>query len=200
MISVLFVEKNSVYKKLPVDCWDADRDARNFAGDDPVICHPPCRLWSKMHRFSTAPSAEKELAIFAANLVRRNGGILEHPAASGLWKVPGITAGAFLLSVNQHWWGHPCEKKTILLISGITMKDVPPVPLNFSCPPKVIAPSKNQVATGRHLPKSQRNKTPEAFARWLIDLARLIEVSRQKESKIDRSGKVSDATNNPDWH
>jgi len=173
MISVLFVEDDSVYKTLPVDCWDEHRDARLYKGDNVVIAHPPCRLWSRMRQFSTAPLEEKQLALLALKIVQKNGGILEHPRGSILWKLPEVNDKGFMISVNQSWWGHPCEKKTILLVCGIKMRDMPAMPLCFDTPQKVIHYTTKR--PGRVLPKSQRNRTPVRFAEWLIETAKIIE-------------------------
>src|SRR5208282_4230466 len=87
MISVLFAARNSVYKTIPgLDVWDEDRNALKWPGGNPGIFHPPCRLWSRwLRHFSTAPIAEKELALWSVEQVRANGGVLEHPACSLLW-------------------------------------------------------------------------------------------------------------------
>jgi hypothetical protein len=60
--SILFVAKNSVYKTLtdsmgqPLDCWDKERDAMKWPGGNPIVAHPPCRLFSKhLRHLSTAP-------------------------------------------------------------------------------------------------------------------------------------------------
>jgi hypothetical protein len=43
-VTVLFVRAQSIYKLLPrCDCYDRRRDARQFAGNAPVVAHPPCR-------------------------------------------------------------------------------------------------------------------------------------------------------------
>jgi hypothetical protein len=63
-----------------------------FKGGSPVIAHPPCRLWGQMRFFSSAPESEKLLAFFAVEQVRKNGGILEHPASSTLWEAAKLPA------------------------------------------------------------------------------------------------------------
>ena len=41
-ISALFVQKHGAYYGLKnVDPWDEERDARKYAGPNPVIAHPP---------------------------------------------------------------------------------------------------------------------------------------------------------------
>lgn len=49
MIAALYVERGGAYWDMPgVDAWDADRDARRYAGTMPVVAHPPCQLWGAM--------------------------------------------------------------------------------------------------------------------------------------------------------
>lgn len=184
MIPVLFVEKNSIYKQLYCDPFDESRDARNYIGTSAIVAHPPCRLWSRMKAFSTAPEEEKELARFAVEVIKRNGGVLEHPAGSSLFKDPCIRGAGILFSVDQHWWGHPCQKKTILLINGITLREIPPVPLCFDTPTKVIDGSPTANRRGQYLPVSKRNQTPLEFAKWLIELAQVIESKKPPRPRL----------------
>src|SRR5712691_12048926 len=47
-VAVLFIDPAGVYTSIPdVDTWGPPRDARLYDGDYPVICHPPCQLWSR---------------------------------------------------------------------------------------------------------------------------------------------------------
>ena len=89
MVAALYVQRGGVYYDLPdVDPWDAERDARLYAGPHPVVAHPPCERWGRY--WSGGPSArvrrEKgdDGGCFAAALaaVNRWGGVLEHPEAS----------------------------------------------------------------------------------------------------------------------
>jgi hypothetical protein len=90
-VSVLFARKDSVYKAIPgTDVYDIDRDARNYNGNFPVVAHPPCRAWGRLKGFAKPRPDEKQLAFFAIDQVRRNGGILEHPAYSSLWAAAGL--------------------------------------------------------------------------------------------------------------
>jgi hypothetical protein len=85
MISVLFVQDDSIYKFIRggrLDCWDSARDARNWPGGNAIVAHPPCREFSKMRGFSKAPPGEKELAYMAVRWVQQWGGVLEHPKGS----------------------------------------------------------------------------------------------------------------------
>ena len=43
-IAALYVETDGCYFGLDgVDPWDAERDAREYAGPHPVVAHPPCK-------------------------------------------------------------------------------------------------------------------------------------------------------------
>lgn len=141
-VPVLFVHNRSNYKKLPgFDCYDLERNALNFKGDDPVICHPPCRLFSRLRAFSNADIKEKQLAYFALDLVRKNGGILEHPASSLLWKEKELPLGnvvdeygGFTLCIDQVWFGLTVRKRTYLYIVGIQPRDLPDYPILNNIP------------------------------------------------------------------
>lgn len=192
MVSALFVRKDSVYKGLGIDCWDADRNALLWPGGNPGIFHPPCRKWSRMRAFSTAPDDEKELAIWSVDQVRKWGGVLEHPAHSGLWahcRLPltgGIDKfGGFIMSVNLHWFGFPAEKKTYLYIVGCRIRDVPAYPLCFNAVTKVVANSHAKHKTGKtEIPKSMRDKTPIAMAHWLAEICGVVAKGSHYELNI----------------
>ena len=45
-VAALYVEANGPYAGLEgVDCWPESRDARRYAGPNPVVAHPPCNRW-----------------------------------------------------------------------------------------------------------------------------------------------------------
>lgn len=182
MISVLFVRSDSIYKELDVDCWDMDRDARRFSGSHSVICHPPCRAWGQLSHMAKPRPDEKELAIYSINLIRKNGGVLEHPYASKLWKEMNLPKGnktdeygGFTLSVNQHWWGHRAQKKTLLYICGCTRSELPLIPMRFE-PVEFVITDGNRKGDRNWKPRvteKEREATPIEFAKWLIEVAEL---------------------------
>ena len=87
MIAILFARDDSRYKDFNVyDVYDINRDARTFCKKMPVIAHPPCRAWGMLSHMANPREGEKQLAYLALAQVRLNGGILEHPAGSRLWK------------------------------------------------------------------------------------------------------------------
>jgi len=176
---VLFVRSQSIYKVLGLDCYDSLRDARTFAGDGPVIAHPPCRTWGNLRTVATrAPADEHALGPWAVEQVRRCGGVLEHPAGSTLFEECGCgSAGdcGFVLSVDQFHWGHRAAKPTRLYVVGCSPADVPPMPHREGSPTHCISQG-HGVRIGHPLFKSrvpqwERESTPPAFARWLVDLA-----------------------------
>jgi hypothetical protein len=185
-VAALYVEVDSVYKSMPaVDCYDVLRDARTYCGHFPIVAHPPCRLWGQMSHMSTADESEKELAIHAVELCKRNGGVVEHPLGSALWKsmrlpLPGHPAdewGGFTIDVQQVWWGHVCQKPTRLYIVGIARTDVPPFPRAPGPATRCVARDIKKPGGRRlkHCTKRQRSATPPKFAKWLVTVARMCE-------------------------
>ena len=120
IVSVLFARADSAYKTLPgCDVWDKDRNAMLCDDDWPVVAHPPCRAWGRLRTFANPEPGERNTARLAVALVRKNGGVLEHPQGSGLWAdqwlpIPGARDqyGGWTLPISQMWWGHKAEKKT----------------------------------------------------------------------------------------
>ncbi len=167
-VSVLFARADSCYFDLVDDVWDAERDARNYCGNNPVVCHPPCRGWGRLRHWAKPRPDEKALALFAIDQVRRCGGVLEHPWGSTLWHAaelphPGkVDAwGGWTLLIDQGWWGHPAPKPTYLYIVGITREQIGELPVQL------------RRAAGRTLDLSpaDRERTPPAFAAFLVELA-----------------------------
>jgi hypothetical protein len=96
-IAALFVAPYGPYfDRDGIDAWDESRDARTYAGDLPVVAHPPCQLWVNMaavnwKRYGRQLPAwypgGSDGGCFASALrsVSRCGGVLEHPASSHAW-------------------------------------------------------------------------------------------------------------------
>src|SRR5215471_15576531 len=146
VITVLFARKNSIYKRLPgVDVWDEARDALKWEGGTSVIAHPPCRLWCACKSLSRAPANERNLSIWAVDTVQHWGGVLEHPARSGLWEYVGLPlpgrhdAYGFSIAVDQWWWDHKASKRTWLYVCGAKF---PEIPLKIGEPTHLISNSR----------------------------------------------------------
>lgn len=168
-VSVLFARGDSCYFGLVADVWDIARDARNYAGSQPVVCHPPCRGWGRLRHWAKPRPDEKALALFAVDQVRRCGGVLEHPWGSTLWGAAGLPKpgegvdawGGWTLLVDQGWWGHAAPKPTYLYIVGCDRDGVGELPVQL------------QRAAGRTLDLSpaERERTPLSFAKFLVSVA-----------------------------
>lgn len=184
-VAALYVRKDSIYKTIPgVDCYDIDRGARTFPGGMPVIAHPPCRLWGRLRQFSTAPTEEMELARHAVLMVKKWGGVLEHPAGSLLWKeqslpVPGnnIDLLDYTIDIDQSWFGYPAKKRTWLYIVGVPYSNLPAFPLNLNAITRTVASRIKKYHNNDNwkleLPKSQRDVTVMELAEWLVIIARM---------------------------
>lgn len=189
-VSALYVREDSIYKKLNVDCWDIERDARLYNKTNPVICHPPCRSWGKFKGIAKPRPDEKQLAITAINQVRTFGGVLEHPSGSSLWKTLNLPMGrmldqygGFTISVNQHWFGHKAEKKTLLYICGTKPGLLPDIPLSFDRIDYTVSCTQSMrrfKIRKKEISKREREETPIKFALWLIELAKKCTVSIHK--------------------
>ncbi len=187
MVSVLFCRKDSIYKILGCDVWDIERNATLYTGPNPVICHPPCRAWGCYKGIAKPRPGEKELAVFAVSQVRKFGGVLEHPRGSSLWKDQGLPTGTnrddfggFSLHINQHWFGHKAEKKTLLYIVGTEPTNIPEYPISLNVPEYVIDSKlkkkyceSHKIAYKKRVTDREREATPVEFAKWLIKLAEL---------------------------
>lgn len=139
IVSALYVEVGGSYYGLPdVDPWDEARDARLYAGPNPVVAHPPCQRWGKL--WAGQPLFIKRTGIrkkkgadggcFAAalNAARAYGGIIEHPWQSHAWPHFNINVppreggwiaadfyGGWTCCVEQGRYGHYARKPTLLL-------------------------------------------------------------------------------------
>jgi hypothetical protein len=181
--SVLFARQDSYYKEICADVWDIDRDARNFTGTCPVVAHPPCRAWGRLRGMAKPRPDEKELALFAIGVVRKNGGVLEHPASSSLWPMCGLPRpseaadefGGWTLPIVQYWWGHRAMKATWLYIVGVAPSMLPEIPLKLGDSPRVITTSKGMrkgmVGFRSEVTDREREATPPLLAQWLLELA-----------------------------
>lgn len=163
-IPVLFCEEKSNYKKFDYfDCFDFKKNALTFKGNEAVICHPPCQHWSKLKYFTKRPIHEKRLAIWAMLLVSKNGGILEQPKGSYLFNIISKLIkekkiNGFIISINQHWFGHPCKKETLLYINGLNYNDLPALELSFNAVEYCITSSKKNKL--KQISNNWRNRTP----------------------------------------
>ncbi len=180
IIAALFVRSDSYYQDFSfVDCYDIIRGAENFNSDLPVIAHPPCRSWSRLRKFAKPRDGEKELALNALNLVRKNGGVLEHPSGSLLWKEKNLPApgsrdeNGICISVPQNWFGHKARKNTFLYICGLDYCEVPAFPYHLGEAEKTVS---------GHLSKRQRELTPYPFAEFLVTITLRIHKLKQKET------------------
>lgn len=185
-VAALFVRSDSVYKKIPgVDAWDKERDARKWPGGSPLVAHPPCAQWAGLRYMAKVDQEERHLATLAVQLVRKHGGVVEHPASSTLWSHFGIPKpgegpdprGGWTLPVDQFWWGHEARKRTILYIVGVHWAVMPPIEFAMGEAPKTCGQSGRRSDGTRkkgrvEISKSAREHTPPAFAEWLIEVAR----------------------------
>ena len=180
-VTVLFTCSQSHYTDLPnVESYDSARDARTWQGGTPIVAHPPCAQWGRLHHMATPNAEEKALGPLAVSLVRANGGVLEHPAGSKLWPATGLPApgqsdawGGFTLDVDQVVWGHPAQKHTWLYVCGCRPEEVPPIPAPGAVPTHRVTSSAQTFHRLPELSKHLRELTPPRLAAWLVALARL---------------------------
>jgi hypothetical protein len=136
MPCALFVDPRGPYPTLlgRDRCWDEARDARTYDRDDPVVVHPPCAAWGQMvrinaKRYGTVPGADGGLFACALEIVRRVGGVLEHPMNSLAFAHFGLgrpSFGAWSKIGEREWttcvwqstYGHVARKATWLLLVG----------------------------------------------------------------------------------
>lgn len=201
-VAVLYVDPRGPYPSLVRTWFDAEDDARRYAGPWPVVAHPPCGPWGRLRHLSRHD--DPTLALRAVEQVRCWGGVLEHPAYSKLWDAarlprPGEPAdawGGVSLRVDQVDFGHVARKATWLYVVGAP---VPALPSRRE-PTHWISGSRQRLRDCKgcglrqragtcaafvphrgirgYVPDGikvcsaeQRRRTPEPFARWLVELA-----------------------------
>ena len=176
-IAVLFARNDSRYKEMALiyDVYDIDRDARTFCKKLPVIAHPPCRAWGQLSHMANPRPDEKQLAYFALAQVRLNGGVLEHPAGSRLWKEANLPIGdevdefgGFSIEIDQWDFGHVAHKNTKLYIYGIEKSNLPALPPTREGTPmrSICGNVKGTVRCTQY----QREYTPDLLIQFLTDI------------------------------
>ena len=177
-VAALYVDPSGPYPALVAngEWYDAERSARTYAGDLPVVAHPPCGPWGKLSW--RCKDQDRTHAIHAIAEVRRCGGILEHPVGSRLFEECGIPTapwtpdretdefGGYTLCFPQWNWGHRGEKGTIVYIVGTA--DLPPLPRRMTGTPHPI----------QKMGKRERRLTPPAFAWWMCSVASRCDIAR----------------------
>lgn len=188
-IAVLFARSDSIYKSIPeCDVWDAERDAMTWPGGCHVVAHPPCKRWSKINGVVLSRYKHKadEFAwgndggtfAFALDAVRKNGGVLEHPADSRAFfhfDLPRIGRGpdqygGWSCEIRQCDWGHRAEKRTWIYIVGIHPDELPTIPPRREATALVVRMP--ECRSLELIGKEEREHTPPKFAFWLVEIAR----------------------------
>lgn len=198
-VSALYVRADGPYPSLVADWWDEQRDARLYAGPNPVVAHPPCSAWCRLAPVNEARYGHRvgdDGGCFAAALdaVRRWGGVLEHPAGSYAWARHGLPvppaegwapeflatrglalgpdhhSGGWVCEVAQSAYGHRARKLTWLYYVGLT-----PRSLDWRKPAGTAYVSWLSNHGGRpnmpRLSKAEASRTPLLFAEALVALA-----------------------------
>ena len=187
---ILFVQPDSHYKSLGLDCYDEARDARTYTGNAPVVAHPPCQRWGNMGKANWAryggehnrPGNDGGCFRFALETVNRCGGVLEHPASTHAWPAYGLqrppksgwgkSGNGWVCEVWQSAYGHRANKKTWLYCAG-TDAPIEPRWERIIGTHQVGFPDKRGKARNKpNLSKREANATPPEFAAFLIELAR----------------------------
>ena len=183
-VAALYVERGGPYFGMPgVDPWDAERDARLYAGPHPVVAHPPCGPWGRLRHLYRGN--EHDCAPAAVAAVQEWGGVLEHPRDSRLWPFCGMPNpgefpdrhGGITIAVSQVEWGHACAKPTWLYLVGVNPHSIaPPMPGRRPTHGIWYGDFERAGRAGDRLlgaSKEIRRRTPPAFAAWLVGLARV---------------------------
>ena len=190
MIAALFVQKGGSYTGLPgVDLWDIDRDARTYDGPWPVVAHPPCQLWTRFAHVNYArwggehnrPGNDGGCFAAALAIVRKWGGVLEHPAFTDAWKAHGLLRpelgrwkfhdGYWVTEVWQSAYTHQARKRTWLLYCGF----YPPPPLRWNRAEAThqigFHDQRGKAANKPTISGKKASATPAEFRDLLISLA-----------------------------
>ena len=191
-VAALYCADETVYDSLlpAANVWKAERDARRYDGDMPVVAHPPCAPYCRLRHFARRDAARRSCARIAVWQVRKCGGVLEHPAHSILWRICQLPApggvdrdkfGGWTLSVRQFDFGHIALKPTWIYIIGVPFADVYPLlpparkngrPKYLWTPPKRRKRKRDYTQMAENYRcNSLRLGTPMEFAKFLLQVA-----------------------------
>jgi hypothetical protein len=199
-VSALFVETDGAYFGLPdVDPWDITRDAREYAGPNPVVAHPPCNKWSPLAYINQKRLPGYRIGddggCFTSALaaVRKFGGVLEHPAQTLAWaahQLPRPQRGAWsfpidrwagrVTEVDQGRYGHRARKRTWLYVvsPALYLPQLDWEPAESSVIVSGFLHGKGTDESRRVRPKEASATTP-AFRELLLELARNAHISQE---------------------
>lgn len=190
-VAALFVAEDGCYFGIDnVDAWGISRNAMNYRGDLPVVCHPPCQLWGRFAAINykrwggehNKPGNDGGCFAFALAAVVRCGGVLEHPADTNAWKVHGLPkpvgvgwqeckTGGWVCEVWQSAYGHKARKRTWLYYCG----NKPPAEPRLDRPDGThqigFHDQRGKAANKPTISGKAASATPIAFRDYLIDLA-----------------------------
>ena len=193
LIAALYVHTDGCYYGLDgVDPWGIHRDARLYAGPDPVVAHPPCNVWCQLAYMNQKRYGHRvgdDLGCFAKALcaVQDFGGVLEHPANSYAWPAHCLQRplrgswqrcidGAWVTEVSQSAYGHRARKRTWLY----SVCASPPL-LDWSEPAPTAQVSFCKNHGNSSLPRMSKKAaaaTPPAFRDLLLSIARSVHQQR----------------------
>ena len=167
-MAALYVQTSGVYRGLlgVAQVWSKDQDARTYKGPHPVVAHPSCAHWGRLSVFASGDT--KDCAPRAVEQVQQWGGVLEHPAHSQLWVYkdlprPGQPCdefGGYTVAVLQSWWGHRAPKASWLYVVGVGAMPERPAPWGQW--------SHDPGGRVQNMCRAERERTPIAFALWLV--------------------------------
>ena len=193
-VSVLYVDPRGPYPKLVADWWDEERDARLYAGPNPVVAHPPCERWGRYWGggpMLAGTTKQKKLGddggCFAAALaaVRKWGGVLEHPEATHAFRAHGLLApewgrgwqpagdfAGFVCCVAQGNYGHRARKLTWLYAVAPVLPELDwSIPTGMARLDNGNGPGRKRATHRERIEKFERRESPLPFAELLIGLA-----------------------------
>ena len=82
--------------------------------------------------------------------------------------------GGFSICIDQFWFGHKAQKKTLIYVCGCTQAELPSIPMRFDAVEYTVSSrikKKSGRRTKKEITKSEREHTPNDLAKWLIKVA-----------------------------
>lgn len=193
-ITTACVRTDSVYYQLQcVTPWDKRRNIMKCTDHYPVIAHPPCAQWGRTAPLARQDMNSKRLAIHCLALIRKCGGVLEHPEASSFWEFAAIptngrrdTYGGMCVLVDQYDYGHPARKRTLLYFYGLPA-GITALQVNYRLSGHSVRPT-SPPRSVMGCVKADRELTPRPLAEALCDAVRHFGLSQLTDDGRPRQG------------